>query len=58
MVEVDLCACCHGDVTQGSLQLGLRDGTLFATKKFLWVGVIRQTHTWEKSHTGEDTRVQ
>ena len=52
--EVDLSACCHGDVTWGSLQLGLRDGTLFATKKLPWDGVIRHTHTWKMSHKGDD----
>jgi len=38
----------------GSLQLGLRDGTLFATKKLLWDGVIRHTHSCKMSHKGDD----
>jgi hypothetical protein len=52
MGEVDLSACCHGDVTWGSLQLGLRDGNLFATKKLLWIVVIRHTHTHREDDIG------
>ena len=54
MGEVDLSACCHGNVTWGSIQLGLRDGTLIATKKLLWDEVIRRTHTWKMLHKGDD----
>jgi len=54
MGEVDLSGCCHGNVTWGSIELGLRDGTLFATKKLLWDEVIRHTHTWKMSHKGGD----